>query len=310
MPSDTYFTVPPDWTWYIVPYFFIGGIAGGAYFIAVLLDWFGRPEDRPIVRIGYYTAMVGALVSAVLLVLDLTRPLRFWHMLFQSERFPALMLKWWSPISIGSWALLAFGLLATLSAVGALHDAGRIRRGGLLSTGPLARGVQAFGAFFGFFIAGYTGVLLSTTNRPVWADSHFVGLLFLLSGASTAAATLVLFGRKHPGHTAFSERWLGRFEAWVLMLELLVLVIFLVSLGPVIEAWFNIWGLLLLVGVIGAGQLLPLALHYRPGWFRGRRITDGGVASAVLVLIGGFLLRLTVIMVSHGIDRFPFSRSS
>ena len=39
MPSDTYFTVPPDWTWYIIPYFFIGGIAGGSYFIAVLLDW-------------------------------------------------------------------------------------------------------------------------------------------------------------------------------------------------------------------------------------------------------------------------------
>jgi protein NrfD len=309
MPSDTYFTLPPDWTWYIVPYFFIGGIAGGAYFIAAMLDWFGRPHDRPIIRLGYYTAVIGAMISAVLLIVDLTRPRRFWHMLIQSENFPAPILKWWSPMSIGSWALLMFGGLATVSAIGALHESGRLRFGRLLSTGPLARLMQAAGAFFGIFIAGYTGVLLSTTNRPVWADSHFVGLLFLLSAASTAAATLLLLGRRHPRHSAYSESWLGRFESWVLMLELIVLLIFLISLGPVIEAWLNLWGVVLLVGVLIAGQLLPLALHYRPNWFRGRRL-DSAVAAAVLVLIGGFLLRLTVIMVSHRIDMFAFSQSS
>jgi formate-dependent nitrite reductase membrane component NrfD len=309
MPSDTYFTVPPGWTWYIIPYFFVGGIAGGSYFISVLLDWFGRPQDRPVVRIGYYTAAIGVILSGILLIMDLTRPLRFWHMLFQSHSFPAPIMKWWSPISIGAWALLFFGLFATLSAVGALHDAGRLRQGSFLARGPIARVVQAAGGFFAFFIAGYTGVLLSTTNRPVWADSQFVGLLFLLSGASTAAATLLLFGRRHPEHSDSTEHWLRRFDSWVIILELAVLVVFLVSLGPVIEAWFNLWGLLLLVGVVGAGQLLPLALHYRPRWFRERLTRDSGVAAAVLVLIGGLLLRTVVIMASHRINEFPFSHS-
>jgi formate-dependent nitrite reductase membrane component NrfD len=230
-------------------------------------------------------------------------------MLFQSHSFPAPIMKWWSPISIGAWALLFFGLFATLSAVGALHDAGRLRQGSFLARGPIARVVQAAGGFFAFFIAGYTGVLLSTTNRPVWADSQFVGLLFLLSGASTAAATLLLFGRRHPEHSDSTEHWLRRFDSWVIILELAVLVVFLVSLGPVIEAWFNLWGLLLLVGVVGAGQLLPLALHYRPRWFRERLTRDSGVAAAVLVLIGGLLLRTVVIMASHRINEFPFSHS-
>ena len=36
--SDTFFSGAPHWTWFIIPYFFIGGLAGGAYFLAALLD--------------------------------------------------------------------------------------------------------------------------------------------------------------------------------------------------------------------------------------------------------------------------------
>src|SRR5881409_2407939 len=86
--SDTFFSGAPHWTWFIIPYFFVGGLAGGAYFLAAVLDWFGRPEDRPVVRTGYDIAAVGAILSGLLLTIDLGRPLRFWHMLFQSENFP------------------------------------------------------------------------------------------------------------------------------------------------------------------------------------------------------------------------------
>ena len=46
----------PDWGWLIVFYFFFGGLAGGCYFLAALIDLFGRPEDRPLARLGYYIA--------------------------------------------------------------------------------------------------------------------------------------------------------------------------------------------------------------------------------------------------------------
>src|SRR6266508_2090927 len=57
--SDTFFTASPHWTWFIIPYFFVGGLAGGAYFLAATLEWFGRPEDRPVIRTAYSLAFWG-----------------------------------------------------------------------------------------------------------------------------------------------------------------------------------------------------------------------------------------------------------
>ena len=189
--SDTFFSGAPHWAWLIILYFFVGGLAGGAYFLAAVLDWFGKPEDRPVIRTGYDLAAWGAILSGVLLTIDLGRPLRFWHMLFQSENFPVVMFKAWSPISFGAWGLLLFALCAALSA--------RLLREG---TG-LAKLVAAVGGVLGFFLAGYTGVLLSVTNRPIWADSPWLGALFLASGASTAATSLA---RAVPSRSSRAER--------------------------------------------------------------------------------------------------------
>src|SRR5204862_7794580 len=103
---DTFVTASPHWTWFIIPYFFVGGLAGGAYFLAALLGGFGRPEDRPVIRTGYSLAFCGALVSGALLTLDLGRALRLWHVLFQSNNLPHPQFKGFSPISSRSWALL------------------------------------------------------------------------------------------------------------------------------------------------------------------------------------------------------------
>src|SRR6266508_7030520 len=125
--SDTFFTASPHWTWFIIPYFFVGGLAGGAYFLAATLEWFGRPEDRPVIRTGYSLAFWGAVISGALLTIDLGRPLRFWHMLFQSEHFPNVMFKAFSPISFGAWAILLFGLFSALSLLGVMAEEGRVR---------------------------------------------------------------------------------------------------------------------------------------------------------------------------------------
>src|SRR5207249_2334395 len=174
--SDTFFSGAPHWTWFIIPYFYVGGLAGGAYFLAAILEWFGKPQDRPVVRAGYDVAAVGAILSGLLLTVDLGQPLRFWHMLFQSEQFPAVMFKAWSPISFGAWAILLFGLFSVLSALGARAEEGRLRNAALRAVGGVVRGglakfVSGVGGILGFFVAGYTGVLLSVTNRPIWADS-------------------------------------------------------------------------------------------------------------------------------------------
>jgi formate-dependent nitrite reductase membrane component NrfD len=319
--SDTFFTAAPHWTWWIILYFFIGGIAGTAFFLASLLDWGSRQspdasrqrvESReslppyrltasPLVKYGYYLAFIGVLISGFLLTIDLTRPLRFWHMLIENHTGKP-MFKGWEPMSVGAWGLLLFGLFAFLAALAVLaEDRPNIR---LLQSAPVRflrrRGpslvIAVLGSIFGLFIAGYTGVLLAVTNRPIWADSHLLGLLFLISGASTGAAALILLAIRRRAADPASLSWLVWFDRNVLILELLVLIAFLISLGSVARVFLTWWGALLLIGVVGAGIVIPLLLE------RGRIHTPRHlVNSAGLVLLGGFLLRMVVLLSSDQI---------
>jgi formate-dependent nitrite reductase membrane component NrfD len=290
--SSTFFSAPPDWGWLIVWYFFFGGLAGGCYFLAVMLDLFGRPEDRALARLGYYIALPCLIISGILLTLDLGRPLRFWHMLLQSNTYK-IMFKPWSPMSVGSWALLIFGVFSLLSFLGALAEEGHLQKPAARSLrppGPLGWLIAAIGGAFGFFVAGYTGVLLSVTNRPIWSDSSLLGLLFVVSAASISAALMILLASKTERNTPAINS-LHRLDMWVVALELVVIIAFLISLGPVFRVWLNAWGLLLIVGVIVGGMLLPLALYWRRDLLGERNVT----AAAALVLMGGFILRTVIV---------------
>jgi formate-dependent nitrite reductase membrane component NrfD len=286
MPS-TFYTAPPQWHWLIVLYFFIGGLAGGCYFLAAIMDMFGGRRHRATARIGYLVAFPAVVICGALLTLDLNRPERFWHMLLQSATWRP-MFKAYSPMSVGAWALLAFGAFSLLSFLGARHERGRWSA--LRPPAVLGILISVLGGIFGAFLAGYTGVLRSVTNRPIWADTPLLGLVFLISGASTSAALLLLLsgGRSDTAHA------LVRFDRWMLVLELVALVALVASLGVVARAWLNAWGGLLVVGVIGVGILVPLALSARA-----RATMSHGALASVLVLIGGFLLRVVVIFSSE-----------
>ena len=296
-PSSTYFSAPPEWSWLIVFYFFFGGLAGGCYFLAALIDLFGRPEDRPLARFGYTIAFSCVIISALLLTFDLHRPLRFWHMLIESNTFRP-MFKYWSPMSVGSWALLIFGIFTLISFVGALVEDDRLdwpagRR--IRPPGILSGVIAVIGGLIGFYVAGYTGVLLAVTNRPIWSDTPLLGMLFVVSAASISAALMILLAQRSrwtmPGLLA-----LHRMDTWVIALEFIVLIAVLVSLGSVFRAWLSAWGLLLLV-VILLGMILPLTLYWRREWLGDRNLTT----SAALVLLGGFLLRLVIVFSAQGV---------
>ena len=307
VPSSTWFTTNPHWQWYIVLYFFIGGLAGGCYFLAALIDHFGRPEDRPLARLGYYVAFPGVLISGLLLTIDLSRPDRFWHMLIGRNTFEP-MFKPWSPMSFGSWALLVFGFFTFITFLGALAEEEDLRwpafrrlqwKVSRLVRPPSAGGVivALLGGTAGLFLAGYTGVLLAVPNRPIWSDTPLLGMLFIVSAASTSAALLMLLADRYGWRGLPGVAALQRMDGWVIALELIVLAAVMISLGPVLRAWMNAWGLLLVFGVIILGLILPLLLSWRH-----RRSAEPNLAMvATLVLIGGFLLRVVVIFSSEAI---------
>ena len=291
-PSSTWFTAAPHWQWLIATYFFFGGLAGGCYLIAAIIDLFGRPEDRPLARLGYYVVLPCLIVSGILLIFDLSRPERFWHLLVERHTFWP-MFKYWSPMSIGTWALLAFGFFAMLSFIAALADSGRLSWRAahrLRPPGLLGAVIVVIGALLGLYVAGYTGVLLAVTNRPIWSDTPLLGALLIISGVSISAAFLMLVGSRLwgrlPGVLA-----LDRLDTWVIVLEFVVLIAVIVSLGAAAKGWLNAWGLLLLVGVIGIGMAAPLILNQRRDWLGANTMA----ASAALVLVGGMILRIVIV---------------
>lgn len=290
----TFFTASPAFGWFIILYFFIGGIAGGALLLAGLLRLFGAAADRPYARIASVVAFVGALISGILLIVDLSAPLRFWHMVIQNNT-GRLMFKWWSPMSDGVYILLLFGFFAFVAVLEslAMDDHPRLRAFRFLSRPPLATVVAIGGIVFGLALAGYTGVLLAVTNRPVWADSSWLGIVFLFSAVSTAIATLLLLSRWRRVDSPVTNGWLARFDNVTLVLELLAIVCFLISLGGAARALLNAWGVVLVIGVVIVGIIVPLVLQRRP--------SHSVVLPAALVLAGGLLLRMTIMLSSEQI---------
>lgn len=302
-----HFAGSPEWTWYILFYFFLAGLAGGSYFLATVLRHWGTPGDEQVARLGFYVAFPLTLVCPVLLTLDLTKPLRFWHMLVNTTPGDAgLNLKYESPMSVGVWALVVFSLFAFVSFVDALARDGRIRhplagRLAALLEGGVGRAWNVVGAAFGLFIAGYTGVLLAVSNQPVWSDSWALGGLFLASGLTGSAALLLLLRRYRRGAES-SRGVLEISERLFAALEVLVLVVFALTLiddRTLDEAFAFPWLLLWLVALAGMlpgiRGLVGDRLRVAPGEAVGVERVPSWVVAPTLVLVGVLALRAAVI---------------
>jgi formate-dependent nitrite reductase membrane component NrfD len=305
------FAADPQWGWWIILYFFLGGIAAGAYFMATLIDLFGSEADRELSRVGYWVAFPLITLCGLFLIVDLHRPERFWHMLLKSEvaeealrqNWPfsasswsllvqAPLLKYWSPMSIGSWALSLFGLCAFLSFLGSIWPHGWLAR--ILRHSVMGRAFSIVGCLVGFFVAAYTGALLTATNQPIWSDSVWIAPLFLTSAASTGLATMILLLCWRGAASAEAMGRLERADLWALGMELIVFAIFLASLGENLLALLHTTkGIVLVAGTLLLGLLAPLAIHLRLG-MKARRAE---LAAASLALLGGFLLRYGLVSI-------------
>jgi len=290
-----HFVTPPHWEWYILGYFFLAGISGGAYALGSMLRLWGSPRDEEAARIAFLVSLPALVLCPILLTVDLGQPLRFWHMMVDTgpATFGQLNLKAWSPMSLGVWGLLVFGIFSAVNFLEALAVSGRRYPLSevVVSTlrGGFGTGWMIVGTVLALFIAAYTGVLLSVSNQPVWSDTWALGGLFLASGLSGAAACVVLFLR---GRAAGSASKLAEADAYFVILEVVLLAVFLLTVaiaGTVGRLFWPIGVVLWLIVLLGLA--LPLAGHYKVGGLQ--RISP--LATAVVVLLGVLALRAAVI---------------
>ena len=292
-------TLSPHWEWYyIAMYFFIGGVSAGAYFIGSLVELLAGERHKEISRTAYSIAFPLICVTPVLLIADLGQPLRFWHLFFYTKEVIPYM-NTTSPLSVGTWALLVYSGMAFLSFLNVLAADDRIRSEPLKKFHTLFsriphRVYAVIGSFFGFFVAGYTGVLLNITARPLWvATDPFIGPLFIVSGASTGAAAIVLvmLWRRIGSGDALAK--LEIFDRAAMVAELLLIVAMVIIAGryaaPLLTGRYALmlWG-----GTVALGILAPLGL----GWYAKRPVAGSmTMLAAGLVLFGGALLRICLV---------------
>ena len=296
-----------DWPLLIDLYFFLGGVAGGAFMIATIANLVDGRRYQDIVRIGYDVAFLALLPCPILLIVDLGYPTRFLHMLMVSKPSTAIgmgavtvgpfHLKPYSPMSAGSWALLAFGLCTFLCAL----DVFLTDRGGRTLTG-LRTVAGVIGGVFGLFIAAYPGVLLGATARPLFVNAHWLGAVFLAVGAATggAAIALILTLLRGAGAREGLARVM-RVMSVALVVELIALILFAVSVKMAGSARISAalgqllagrYGVAFWLGAVIVGIVVLLVLQRRGA----RTGAPAMVALAsVLVLAGGFLVKYVLI---------------
>src|SRR5213595_1956572 len=136
---------PPVWTWEVPLYFFFGGIGGMSAVIALGGVLFHRPDLACIAM--WIAVITGAVLSPILLIMDLGRPSLFLNML--------RVFKHRSAMSMGAWILSAFGACAVPGLIALeLHTHQTF-------TGPLDQLLRVAAGIFTFDSAIF-GTLLAT----------------------------------------------------------------------------------------------------------------------------------------------------
>jgi Polysulphide reductase, NrfD len=181
---------PPVWTWEIPIYFFMGGIAGMSAVIASGAIIFHQID---LARTAMWVAAIaGAILSPVLLIMDLGRPRLFLNML--------RVFKHRSAMSMGAWILSFFGACAVPGLIALELHAHQTFPGTLDQLLRAAAGVFIFAsAIFGTLLATYTGVLIGATAIPAWfLHRVLLPIHFGTAGLGSAAAVLELLGYRIP----------------------------------------------------------------------------------------------------------------
>lgn len=258
-------------------YFFVIGILAGLSFLSYG-SWI-TPALRPLREKAAYIAVALLGLGGLLLIADLSQPMRFLNILN-----PAY-LSFTSPLAWGALNIVAFGICSVLYILELRK--GESERGKLLAlvTALLALGLPV-----------YTGFDLTVhQSRPVW-NSPIMPVLFVAMAIASGSAV----GSLMAGGNAEAQRVLRQYMLYSAGAVAVMLVSIMGTTnygGSAQELTFMLMttgtmGLLFVgIGFI-AGSVAPAVMLYLPAG-KSQAVL---ALSALLILIGGVALRYVLLM--------------
>ncbi len=286
------------WTWEVAMYLFMGGLTAGIMFFAALMTVRDKEHVAP------FAATRLALLAPIALSIGMTTLfLDLEHKLFVYRFYTSFQIT--SPMSWGAWILVVIYPISVLQILSTFRSGysffasfvdklaiGRF----VLDWCERNRTAIAYAVIpFAIALGIYTGILLSAFGaRPFW-NSGVLGLLFLVSGMSTAAALVVLIARQKSERELFTG-----LDLVLIFTEIGLVALALISLasgsGQHIDALQIILGgsytIEFWVLFVGIGLLIPALLEILEITGVNKSLA---MLAPVLVLIGGYALRQVVL---------------
>ena len=287
----------PIWSGIIACYLFLGGLGGGAFATSAFLAW-RHPEAVNMRKIGHIIAPIVVIIGLVLLMFDakagLYNPLRF-----------ALLLTNFG--SVMTWGVVFLAVFLVASFVAFLLD---ILKHYDKFHGEVPMWIELIGAVAGICVAIYTGCLLGVCKTfPLW-NNALLPILFLVSAMSTGMASVLLAGVfKHPeefNRVGVFKKFHFCFPCIEMLLVASLMFITVTNSTAGYESVMALlagkyavafWVLFVIVGLVGPTILETWMLFFSPKEFEESRKAHAiSAMSDIGVLIGGFMLRLLVLI--------------
>ncbi|TGV01470.1 NrfD/PsrC family molybdoenzyme membrane anchor subunit [Flavivirga rizhaonensis] len=282
------------WHWPISVYLFLGGLAAGLLLFAGLVTILGKEKEYPTpVKYASIITPIALSLGLLALVYDLTHPLYTWQL------YTTIRLE--SPMSWGAWVLLVTTPLSYLwvfSYFSEIFPKRNLKFNFLKNFEKFLKKNRKNMAYalipLSIILGVYTGVLLSAFNaRPLW-NNAILGPLFLASGLSTGAATIILLSK-----TAKEKYLFSKIDLALIIIELGLIVhmimgmyagsqVQLDAMNLLIGGEFTLmfFGFVIILGLIVPGILELLEI-------KGYKVPVA--IPAILILIGGLIFRFVIV---------------
>ena len=282
------------WHWPISLYLFLGGLAAGILFFIGVVTVLGKEKEYPAtVKYASIVPPLALSLGLLALVYDLTHPLYTWQL------YTTIRLE--SPMSWGAWVLLIttpLSFLWVVSYYSELFPKWKLNINFLNNLEKYLKKNRRYMAIafipLSIILGIYTGILLSAFNaRPLW-NNAILGPLFLTSGLSTGAATIILLAK-----TAKERHLFSKIDLILIIIELGLIVHMIMGMYAGSEVQLEAMDLL--VGgeftLMFFGFVIILGLIV-PAILEGIEIIGYKVPVAVpalLILLGGLIFRFVMV---------------